>query len=190
LDFSALARDSTSTKWTTASCSACAISVWIEGHTVAIDFRWAEGHSERLVRHCEFRPLKSMSLLRRQPSVVAAKRRAVIPIVFPAAGDPVGSGLRRLARPGSNVSGLNTAVPRYAANASNLLREIAPDLAGGSYGECWQWRRCAEMSEVEIAARTVSVEVFPLEIRHAEDMRPLPGIRGHAEWLYVISDRW
>ena len=83
---------------------------WIEGRTVAIEFRWGDGRSERSDEiAAEFARLKvDVIVTDGTSSVVAAKHAtSVIPIVFAAAGDPVGSGLvASLARPGCNVTGL------------------------------------------------------------------------------------
>src|SRR5262245_15442106 len=77
---------------------------WIEGRTVAIEYRWAEGRSESLAELvAEFVRLKvDVIVAGPTPSVAAAKRAtAVIPIVGVNVGDPVGAGLvASLARPG------------------------------------------------------------------------------------------
>jgi putative ABC transport system substrate-binding protein len=71
---------------------------WIEDRTVAIEYRWAEGRSERLAEIAnEFVRLKvDVIFTSGTPTVIAAKKvTSVIPIVFTATGDPVGTGLRR-----------------------------------------------------------------------------------------------
>ena len=77
---------------------------WIEGRTIAIEYRWAEGRVEHLAEFAaELVRLKvDVIVTSGTPPVVAAKRAtAVIPIVFAAVGDPVGTGLvASLARPG------------------------------------------------------------------------------------------
>ena len=84
---------------------------WIEGRTVAIEYRWAEGRNERYAEIAsEFVRLKvDVIVTGGTAPVVAAKRAtAVIPIVFTNAGDPVATGLvTSLARPGGNVTGLS-----------------------------------------------------------------------------------
>jgi len=84
---------------------------WIENRTIAIEYRWAEGRDERFAEiAAEFIRLKvDVILTYATPSSLAAKTAtAVIPIVFAAAGDPVGTGLvASLARPGGNVTGLS-----------------------------------------------------------------------------------
>src|SRR5262245_4227733 len=77
---------------------------WIEGRTVAIEYRWAEGRSERFAEiAAEFARLKvDVIVTYATPPVIAAKKAtAVIPIVSAVMGDPVGTGLvASLARPG------------------------------------------------------------------------------------------
>src|SRR5262249_3786290 len=69
---------------------------WIEGRTVTIEYRWAEGRNERAAEiAAEFVRLKvDVIVAQGTPSVIAAKQAtSVIPIVFAAVGDPVRSGL-------------------------------------------------------------------------------------------------
>src|SRR5262249_19420270 len=77
---------------------------WIEGRTVTIEYRWAEGRNERAAEiAAEFVRLKvDVIVAQGTPSVIAAKQAtSVIPIVFAAVGDPVRSGLvASLSRPG------------------------------------------------------------------------------------------
>src|SRR5512146_836080 len=84
---------------------------WIEGRSVAIEYRWAEGRNERYAEIADelVRLKVDVIVTYGTPSTKAAKRTtAVIPIVFAAAADPVGSGLvSSLARPGGNVTGLS-----------------------------------------------------------------------------------
>jgi putative tryptophan/tyrosine transport system substrate-binding protein len=84
---------------------------WIEGQTVAIEVRWAEGRTERYVEIAsEFVRLKVdvIVTLSAEPVLAAKQATSAIPIVFAAAADPVGTGLvASLARPGGNVTGLS-----------------------------------------------------------------------------------
>ena len=77
---------------------------WIEGRTVAIEVRWAEGRSERAAEiAADFVRMKvDVIVTSGTPATLAAKQAtAAIPIVFGGAGDPVGNGLvKTLARPG------------------------------------------------------------------------------------------
>src|SRR2546425_7520783 len=83
---------------------------WIEGRTIAIDYRWAEGRTERYTEiAAELVRLKVDVIVTSGAAVPAARQAtSVIPIVFAIAGDPIGMGLvASLARPGGNVTGLS-----------------------------------------------------------------------------------
>src|SRR5690348_2951621 len=104
---------------------------WIEGRTVAIEYRWAEGRTERAAEiAAEFVRLKVDVIVTSATVVVIASKQAtsVIPIVF-MAGDPVGTGLvASLARPGGNATGLSLQQTETAGRRLELLREVVPGL--------------------------------------------------------------
>jgi ABC-type uncharacterized transport system substrate-binding protein len=167
---------------------------WIEGRTVAIEYRWAEGRSERLAEFAaEFVRLKvDVILTHNTPPVLAAKQAtSVIPIVFATAADPVGTGVvASLARPGSNVTGLSSQSPDVASKRIELLREVVPGLrqlavlanVDNSYV-------ALEMGEVRAATRTLGLDAALFEIRRAEDIATaFDGLRGRAQALYVVPD--
>jgi len=104
---------------------------WIEGRTIAIEYRWAEGRSERFAEiAAEFVRLKVDVIVTGQSSVPALKQvTSVIPIVMAVSNDPVGGGLvATLARPGGNVTGLSLQTPDLAGKRLELLREVVPGL--------------------------------------------------------------
>src|SRR5262249_28322567 len=84
---------------------------WIEGRTVAIQYPSGEGRAERYAEiAAEFVRLKPDVIVGAGTEAAIAAKQATssIPIVFPTAGDPIGSGLvASLARPGGNVTGLS-----------------------------------------------------------------------------------
>jgi ABC-type uncharacterized transport system substrate-binding protein len=83
---------------------------WIDGRTVAIEYRWSEGRPERVAEIAsEFVRLKADVIVTMGSAVPALKQAtAMIPIVFVIATDPLGDGLvASLARPGGNVTGLS-----------------------------------------------------------------------------------
>src|SRR6185436_1438738 len=97
---------------------------------------------------------------------------SVIPIVFTAAGDPVGSGLvSSLARPGGNVTGLSIQSADIAGKRLELLREVVPGLRRlailANVGNPLAVR---EMRETQGTARRLGLEVITSEIRRAEDI--------------------
>jgi putative tryptophan/tyrosine transport system substrate-binding protein len=105
---------------------------WVEGRTVAIEYRWGEGRAERYAEiAAEFVRLKVDVILAggTEAAIAAKQATSVIPIVFPTAGDPVGSRLvASLARPGGNVTGLSNLGSDLAAKRLGLLREVFPGL--------------------------------------------------------------
>src|SRR5437899_9636374 len=93
--------------WTAAFVQRLRELGWIEGRTVTIEYRWAEGRNERYSEIAtEFVRLKVDVILTVGTAIPAAKQAtSTIPIVFAIAVDPVGSGLvASLARPGGNVT--------------------------------------------------------------------------------------
>jgi putative tryptophan/tyrosine transport system substrate-binding protein len=166
---------------------------WIEGRTVAIQYRWAEGRTERLAEiAAEFVRLKVDVIVTGGNATVAAKQASsVVPIVFALVDDPVGSGLvASLARPGGNVTGLSMQSTDLAGKRLALLREVVPGLrrlaimANVEYPAAVQ-----EMSEIQAAAGTLGLDVATFEIRRAEDIAPaFEALKGRAEALYVVGD--
>ena len=114
----------------------------------------------------------------------------MIPIVFALAADPVGTGLvASLARPGGNVTGLSLQVSDLAVSDLTFARGRARASPIGDPGQCRQPGSVLEMSETEVAARTLGLEVVRLEIRRSEDIGPaIDALKGSAEALYVASD--
>ena len=166
---------------------------WIEGRTVAIEYRWAEGRSERFAEiAAEFVRLKvDVIVTWGTASVVAAMQvTSVIPIVFATAGDPVGTGLvASLARPGGNVTGLSNQAADAAGKRLELLREVVPGLRLAILANIGSPIGVLQMREAQAAARTLGLEVATLEIRRAEDIVPaFEALKGRANALYVVSE--
>jgi putative ABC transport system substrate-binding protein len=167
---------------------------WMEGRTITIEYRWAEGREKRFAEiAAEFVRLKvDVIVTSGTPAVMASKKAtSVIPIVFATAGDPVGSGLvASLARPGGNVTGLATLANELAGKRLELLREVVPDLRRlaimGNVGNPFT---VLELGEVQAAARTLGLEVATLEIRRAQDLAPaFEALKSRADALYVCTD--
>src|SRR5215469_14989184 len=100
---------------------------WIEGRTVAIEYRWAEGSTERFGEiAAEFVQLKVDVIVTTGAAALAAKQTtSVIPIVFAVANDPIGSGLvAGLARPGGNLTGLSVQARDLAGKRLEFFLEV------------------------------------------------------------------
>ena len=167
---------------------------WNEGRNVKIEYRWAEGRSERLAEiAAEFVRLKVDVIVTYGTTAVVAARQAtlVIPIVFAVVADPVGTGLvASLARPGGNVTGLSLQQTDVAGKRLELLREIVPHLRRLAFmGNLGNPALMLELGEVQAAARKLGLEITTPEVRRAEDIAPgLEALKGHAEGLYVEPD--
>jgi putative ABC transport system substrate-binding protein len=166
---------------------------WVEGRSIAIEYRWGEGRRERFV---EF----AADLVRRQVDVIVTggsavayvkQATAVIPIIFVLATDPIGGGLiASLSRPGGNVTGSSNQGVDLASKRLELLREIVPALrrlailGNANYGDS-----VTEMIEVESTARRVGLDVMRLEIRRARDIAPaFAALGSRADALYIAVD--
>jgi putative tryptophan/tyrosine transport system substrate-binding protein len=165
----------------------------IEGRTIAIEYRWAEGRSERFAEIApEFVRLKvDVILTSGTPAIVAAKQvTSVIPIVFAIAADPIGTGLvASLARPGGNITGLSIQSTDLAAKRIELLREVVPHLRRLSVmASVGNPASALEVGEVQAAATTLGLEVDTHDIRRAEDIASaFEALRGRADALYVAT---
>jgi putative tryptophan/tyrosine transport system substrate-binding protein len=166
---------------------------WIENQSVSIEYRWAEGRDERFAEiAAEFVRLNvDVILTYATPSSIAAKKAtAVIPIVFAAAGDPVGTGLvAALARPGGNVTGLSIQQTDLASKRLEILREILPGLRTVAIlADVGSPNSVLEMGEVQAAARTLNLAVITPEVQKANDIAPAyDALKGRADALYVCS---
>jgi putative tryptophan/tyrosine transport system substrate-binding protein len=166
---------------------------WIEGRTIAIEYRWAEGRSERFAEIAtEFVRLKVDVIVTVGSAVPALKQAtSAIPIVFAISANPVGAGfVDSLARPGGDVTGLSNQSPDIAGKRLEFLREIVPSLRRlAIMFNVEALASVAEMREVHAAARTLGLDVEALEIRRAEDIAPaFEALKSGAQALYVCGD--
>jgi putative ABC transport system substrate-binding protein len=168
---------------------------WIENQSIAIEYRWSEGRTERYAEiAAEFVRLKVNAIVTVGSAVPAVLQVAPsTPIVFAVAIDPVGNGLvASLAKPGGSVTGLSLQAANLAGKRIELLHEVVPRLrrlaiifnVGNS-------QPVLEMRETDAAARTLGIEVMPIEIRRVEDFGPAFRALGSgtADALYVAIDQ-
>jgi len=179
--------------WTAAFAQRLRALGWVEGRTVAIEYRWGEGRPERFAEIAAEFVRRKVDVIVSGGSAVPALKQAtsVIPIVFAIAADPVGGGLvSSLSRPGGNVTGLSNQQSDLAGKRLELLREVLPNLrrlailANVGYAEA-----ALELGEAQAAARNLGIEVAKLEIRRAQDIAPaFEGLQRQADALYVVVE--
>jgi putative tryptophan/tyrosine transport system substrate-binding protein len=180
-------------QWTAAFVRRLRELGWIEGRTVAIEYRWAEGRSERYAEiAAEFVRL-NVDVIVTVGSAVAAVKQATsfIPIIFAIAIDPVGAGLvASLARPNGNVTGLSLQATDLAGKRLELLREVVPGLSRlAIVGNIDNPLTVLEMREAQAAATSLGLDATTIEIRRAEDIaHGIEAIKGRTEALYLCSD--
>ena len=167
---------------------------WVEGSTIAIEYRWSEGRPERYAEiAAEFVRLK-VDVILTVGSAVPIVRQATtaIPIVFAVAIDPVGSGLvASLAKPGGNATGLSIQANELAGKRLELLREAIPQLRRlGILFNADNTQPVLEMGETQAEARRLGLEIAPLAIRRADDIEPtFQNLKVRADALYVAVDQ-
>ena len=168
---------------------------YTEGQNILIEFRWAEGRSERLPElAAELVRLKVDVLVAAgAPGALAAKQATqTIPIVMAAVGDAVGTGLvRSLARPGGNITGSTGMTQDLDGKRLELLKEIVPKLSRvaillnpANPFSAFGWK------EALAPAEALHLKLEPVEVRAAEQFdaafaaiaRQRPGA------LYILPD--
>jgi putative tryptophan/tyrosine transport system substrate-binding protein len=148
---------------------------YVEGRNIHIEFRSAEGKSERLAGlAAELVRLKVDILVAAQtPAITAAKQAtSQIPIVMAGAGDPVGTGLiASLARPGRNITGTSSTTAEVGGKLLELIREVLPSAkrvavlvnATDPFGKPF-------LEQLQSAARTIKLEILPTMIRETSEL--------------------
>jgi putative ABC transport system substrate-binding protein len=169
---------------------------YIQGQNVTIEYRWAEGHYDRL-------PALAAELVARQVAVIAATggeasglaakaATATIPIVFTMGGDPVKLGLVvSLNKPGGNVTGVTFIVGDIATKRLGLLRQLVPNatmiamLVNPNYPAT-----SAEVRDVQAAARTIGLQIDLLtaSTSHEIDAALASFVRKRPDALFVGGD--
>jgi putative ABC transport system substrate-binding protein len=168
---------------------------WVEGKNISIDYRYAEGKSDRL------RDLAAELVRLRVDIIVvsaatdalaAQKATRTIPIVVASTGDPVAEGLvESLARPGGNITGLSQMVPELGGKRLELLKEIVPKLS--RVAVLWNPQGVASTlnwKELQSPARQLDVQLHSLEVRSPKDLDQAfeEATRARAGALFVMPD--
>jgi len=149
---------------------------YFEGQNVAIEFRWAEGHYDRL-------PALAADLVRRQvaviitgggdaPAAIAKAATATIPIVFNVGSDPSKTGLvASLSRPGGNITGVNILTTELAAKRLGLLNDLVPAGSVIAYIVNPNFPATeSNVKEVETAARAIGRQILLLKATNEKDI--------------------
>ncbi len=142
----------------------------VEGKTIVIEWRSAEGQLERLPSlAAELVRLKVDVIVTAGPSATRPVKAATvtIPIVITNDNDPVANGfVASLARPGGNITGLSTLSPEIYGKQLELLKEVVPQLSRVAVlGDSTEPGHAQALQETERAARTLRVQLQYLDVR-------------------------
>ena len=105
---------------------------YVEGKSIVVDYRYAQGNADRERALAGLVRLKVDVIVTTGPTVTRNAKEATttIPIVFAQDGDPVASGfVASLARPGGNLTGLSNLSPELSGKRLEFLKEIVPKLS-------------------------------------------------------------
>jgi putative tryptophan/tyrosine transport system substrate-binding protein len=166
---------------------------WVEGRTVTIDYRWAEGSAERAGSAATDLVSRKVDVIFTNGTpVVSAVKRATsqIPVIF-IAGDPVGTGLvDSLSRPGANLTGLSLQSSELAGKHLELLQNVVQELRRVAVLVNVNAQNAVEqMHEAQRSAGSLGIEIQVLEIRRPDDIaRAVERAKGNAQALYVTNE--
>jgi putative ABC transport system substrate-binding protein len=170
---------------------------WIEGKNLIVDYRYFEGHTERIpALAAELVALKPALLIGSGPQVAVALKSATatIPIVFVAVADPVGIGLvQSLSRPGGNITGFATLVPGdFLAKRIEILRDLVPSASNIALlvNPGNPMHRLILAEEAPRAVRNLGVALLIVEATTAEqlDVAFASAAAQHADAIVDVGD--
>jgi putative tryptophan/tyrosine transport system substrate-binding protein len=168
---------------------------YVEGQTVAIEWRWGQDKVEGLSKlAAELVALNvDVMVTGGTPAAKALKNAtATIPIVMAIIGDPVAAGLvDSLARPGGNATGFSIVAPDLSGKRLELLKEIVPDVSPvavvlNSKNPQSQF----ELKETKTAAQVLGLQIHPIEISPASTLEEEFAVMtsASARSLIVLAD--
>jgi putative tryptophan/tyrosine transport system substrate-binding protein len=165
----------------------------VEGQSLTITYRWADGHFERLPNLAAELVAGNVDvIIALGPATWAAKAATnIIPIVIAFSGDPVGNGVvSNLARPGGNITGFSYMSTDLAAKRIELLSKTFPKnrRIGILYNPA-EPATALEMRETETAARTIGVTLQPLAVAGPDELDEAfkAAVREQADALIVFT---
>jgi putative ABC transport system substrate-binding protein len=166
---------------------------WVEGHTIAIEWRWAEGSLERFahqVAEVIRLPVEMLLVPNAQTAGIAMRATSTIPILVLGAGTLLDYGLvASLARPGGNVTGLTVMTTELTLTHLELLKEALPEVTRVAV-----LRGLASYSKtlpmMEATARSLGMELRVFDVREptAFDSAFAAMTQAQADAFMVLGD--
>ena len=166
---------------------------YLEGKSIVIEYRSAEGKLDRLpALAAELVLLKVDVIITSASGETHAAKEATntIPIVMTNEGDPVGTGfVASLARPGGNITGLSTFAPELSGKRLELLKEIVPKLSRlAVVGSSTSPGKAHTLREVELAAGAFGVKLQYLDVLSPTDIETAfrAAVKGRADAVLMM----
>jgi ABC-type uncharacterized transport system substrate-binding protein len=168
---------------------------YTEGQNIVIEYRFTEERDERLSNlAAELVQLKVDVIVTSgiPPALAAKQATTTIPIVVAAASDLVSAGLvASLARPGGNLTGIDSLTAELSGKRLELLKEVLPRLS--RVGVIWNQLNpgaIGSWEETQAAALALRLQFLPLPVRGSNDLEGAftTAVKGGAEALVVIQD--
>ena len=167
-----------------------------EGRNVIIEFRWADG------KYDQFPALVAELLAAKVDVIITAgtpatlaikKATSMVPLVFIAVGDPVGTGVvPNLGRPGGNITGLSSIAPDLEGKRLELLREVVPKLSHVAFFlNPANAFHTASMRQARVAAQSLGIKLQPMEVNKSEQLDGAFAsiVKEKPDALLILADR-
>jgi putative tryptophan/tyrosine transport system substrate-binding protein len=163
---------------------------WIDNENIAIEYRWAGEHPQRLSElAAELIRLKADIIIGSTPGVYAAQHATTnTPIIMCIADDAVREGfVANLSRPGGNITGMASFGPELAGKRLDLLREATPSVSRVALLWNPPGAGLDYMNNTLMAARSLGMMLQSVEVKTANDFESAFAsvLRGRAEALLV-----
>ena len=169
---------------------------YVEGRSIVIEYRWAEGKYERfpaLIAELLAQKVELIVTAGTPASLAVKKATTSVPLVMVAVGDPVDTGLvASLARPGGNITGLNSTVEGLEGKRLELLREVIPKLSHVAvFRNPENPTLLNYLTEMKAAAQVLGIKLQVLEVRTSGDLEEAfkAIVRARPGALRVLGDR-
>jgi putative ABC transport system substrate-binding protein len=166
---------------------------WIIGRNIRIDTRWTKGDANDARKYAaELVALAPDAIVATGVSTVGPllQLTRTVPVVFPAASDPVAAGLvERLARPGGNATGFLSFEYSLSGKWPELLREVAPGVRRAAViRDATNPSGIGQFGVIQAVAPSVGLEVFPVNLRDAADIEPaLATLAGSGDGGLIVT---
>ncbi len=169
---------------------------YVEGQSIAIEYRWAEGKYERfpaLIAELLAKKVELIVTAGAPASLAVKKATTSVPLIMVAVGDPVNTGLvASLAKPGGNITGLTSTAEELEGKRLELLREVIPKLS--HVAVFWNPENpalLASLKEMRAAAEVLGIKLQVFEVRTSGELEETLKaiVRTRPGALRVMGDR-